>query len=181
MNRTINIEKEERTKAILKNRSELLKIEDKIVENRGELIKALEFTLSDERYAIDLSYVNEVIHINDITSLPCTPSFILGIINVRGRIISVIDLKKLFRLPETGITNLNRVIVVNHEGIELGILADDIIGNQNIFSDNLQSDISTITEVPDNFIIGISKDRLIMLDIKLLLLNKEIIVEEEVV
>ena len=181
MNKTINIEKEERTKAILRKRSELLKIEDKIVENKGELIKALEFQLSEERYAIDLSYVNEVIHINDITALPCTPSFILGIINVRGKILSVIDIKKLFNLPETGITNLNRVIVVKHEDIELGILADDIIGNNNIYRDNLQSDLTTITEVPDNLIIGISRDRLIVLDIKKFLLNEEIIIDEAII
>ena len=167
-------------KKILKQRADLLKIQIKKEDISGEIMAGLEFILADERYAIDSTYVSEVIPLKDLTSLPCTPDFILGIINVRGKIISVIDLKKFFNLPEKGITNLNRVIIVKHDGIELGILADEIAGSMQISLNKLQSKITTITEVQDDFIIGVTEDRLIVLDIKEFLLNEKLIINEEV-
>ncbi len=169
------------TKKILAQRAKLLKIQ-KVEEDEisGEIIQGLGFILTDERYAIDSTYVSEVIPLKNLTTLPCTPNFILGIINVRGKILSVIDIKKFFNLPEKGITNLNRVIIVKYDDIELGILADEITGNMNININNLQSKTSTITKVENDFIVGISEDRLIVLDIKEFLLNDKLIVNEEV-
>lgn len=170
----------EQKKETLKQRAETLKIQLAKEEVSGTIIQGLEFLLADERYVIDSTFVVEVIPLKDLADLPCTPDFILGIINVRGRIISVIDLKKFFNLPEKGITNLNRVIIVNHDGIELGILADEIAGNNEIYVDKLQSKITTITELQDDFIIGITEDRLIVLDIEEFLLNEKLIINEEV-
>ena len=167
-------------KKILKQRADLLKIQIEKEDISGEIMEGLEFILADERYIIDSIYVSEVIPLKDLTSLPCTPDFILGIINVRGKILSVVDLKKFFNLPEKGITNLNRVIIVKHDGIELGILADEIAGSMQISLNKLQSKITTITEVQDDFIIGVTEDRLIVLDIKEFLLNEKLIINEEV-
>jgi len=180
MDTNINLNKTHIEK-ILKQRAAMLKIDPELNKNEGQRINVIEFLLAGERYAIDLSFVNAVIKINNITALPGTPAFMLGIINVRGRIISVIDIKKIFNLPEKGITNLNRVIVVKHLDVELGILADEIFGNSTIQLDTLQSDISTITEVPENFILGIRKDRLIAFDIEKFLLSDRIIIDEHVV
>lgn len=166
-------------KAVLKERARLLAVKDKVAEDRGEQIDILEFMLAEERYAIDSTCVSEVIRIKELTPLPCTPAFILGIINVRGEILSVIDIKKFFNLQDKGITNLNRVIIVKYNGIELGILTDEIIENSTIDLDSLQSQITSVTEVPENFIVGVSKDRLIVLDIRQLLSNRKIIINEE--
>ena len=170
----------DKKKLILKQRADLLKIQEEKEDISGEQIDGLEFLLVKERYALDSCYVSEVIHLNELTQLPCTPEFILGIINVRGKIISVIDLKKFFNLPEKGITNLNRVIIVKHDGIELGILADEIIGSPIISLNKLQRSITTITEVQDDYIIGVTEDRLIVFDIKEFLLNEKLIINEEV-
>jgi len=131
-------------------------------------------------YSVDAKYISEVIPLKELTPLPCTPDFIMGIINVRGKIIAVIDLKKFFNLPKKGITNLNRVIVVKYEDIELGILADEIIGSTHIFPDKLQKTISTITGINNDYLMGVTEDRLIILNIKEFLLNKKIIINEEV-
>ena len=77
-------------------------------------------------------------------------------------------------------TNLNRVIIVKHDGVELGILADEITGNINININDLQSKTSTITKVENDFIIGITNDRLVVIDIKEFLLNDKLIINEEV-
>ena len=165
---------------ILKKRADILKMPVHEDIKSGEQINGLEFLLSEEKYAIDSVYVSEVIYINELTPLPCTPDFIVGIINVRGKILSIVDIKKFFNLPDAGITNLNKVIVVNYNGIELGILADEILGSSNIQLDKLQNKVTTITEVSQNFIIGITKTRLIVLDIKELLMSEIIIIDEVV-
>lgn len=170
----------EKKHKILKERALYYQSEEKKSIDLGEHINALQFILSGEKYTIDSSYVSEVILLEDMTSLPCTPDFILGVISVRGKIISVINIKSFFNLPDTGISNLNRVIVVKNDSFEIGILADEIIGNSIIYLDSLQKKIATVTEVPDNFIIGLTDERIIILDIKELLEEEKIIINEEV-
>ncbi len=176
-----NIMDNERKKKILKERARNLAIvEEENSCNKENQINFLVFSLAQEKYAIDLAYISEVIYIKDITPLPCTPEFILGIINIRGKIISVIDIRRFFGLKDKGISNLNRVIILRDGDIEFGILTDEIYGNTLINIESLQTDIATITDVPDNFIIGIGKDNLIVLDINELLKNERIIINEEV-
>src|SRR5438105_2245634 len=62
-------------------------------------LDVLEFRLGKERYAVESRYVREIIPLKTLTPLPCTPSFVAGIVNVRGRIVAVLDLKKFFGLP----------------------------------------------------------------------------------
>src|ERR1700726_1698325 len=80
------------------------------------MLDVLEFRLAQERYAIETRYVREVHPLKDLTPLPCTPPFVLGIVNVRGRIVPVFDLKKFFDLPDQGLTDLHRIILIEgHE------------------------------------------------------------------
>ena len=149
------------------------------VDNGKELI-GLGFLLSDEHYVIDASFVVEVIQINELTQLPSCPPFIMGIINVRGRIISVINLKTFLNLPSKGITNHNRVIVVKHQQIEIGLLADEVTGNMLVFTDQLQIPLSTLSSRQKEYLVGITKDHTVLLDIEKFLSAGEIIINEEV-
>ena len=144
------------------------------------LTEVVEFYLAYERYAIESRYIKEVFALKDLTTLPCTPSFVLGIINVRGQIISVIDLKKFFELPEKGITNLNRVIIIKKAGLEFGILADSIVGVKIIDCDKLQLSLPTLNGVRADYLKGVTEDHLIVLDGEKILTDKRIIVHEEV-
>src|SRR4051794_13858537 len=74
----------------------------------GEMLEILEFTLASERYAVENRYVLEVAPLKELTPLPCTPPFVRGIVNVRGRILPVFDLKMFFDLPQKGISDLHR-------------------------------------------------------------------------
>jgi len=170
----------EKKKLILRQRAMALKVEEKKDIDSQEQIAVLEYILGNERYAIDSQYVTEVILLKDISPLPCVPDFILGIINVRGKIMSVIDIKVFFDLPKKGKSNLNRVILVKYGDIELGILADEILGTQLVSLNSLQKTITTITDVPENFIVGVLKDGLIVLDICEFLTNEKIIINDVV-
>ncbi len=165
---------------ILKERARILKIEFETEILSDKIMDGLEFVLADENYIIDATCVSEVLPIKDITPLPCTPKFILGIINVRGKIIAIVDIKKFFNLPEKGITNLNKVILVNHNGIELGIITDEVLGHVQVFNSQLQSKIASITDVENNFIIGITKNREIVIDVKQFLNSEKLIINDKV-
>ena len=92
----------------------------------------LEFSLAYERYALETAFVREVYPLKEFTPLPCTPPFVLGIISVRGQILAVIDLKRFFNLPEKGLSDLNKVIILRRGGLEVGLLADAVSGVQAI-------------------------------------------------
>ncbi len=170
---------EEYIKKILKERAKRISSTNiESISTRDNYISGLLFKLSDEVYVVDTSYVNEVVFIKEVTPLPATPAFLLGIINVRGKIISVIDLRKFFSLSDRGITNLNRVIVIEGNDMEFGILVDEILGNSSVSIDNLQKDITGITEVADNYIKGVCKNNEIVIDILKIINDNKIIVND---
>lgn len=102
-----------------------------------EMTEIIRFQLAYQEYALEMKYVREVILTGEITPVPGTPDFISGICAARGQIISLMDLRALFRIPEKGLTDLNRVIVITDGKITFGILADTISGVGNIAIDQL--------------------------------------------
>ena len=113
----------EKKKAILKARAhDLAAIRNEEL-GQEEAIDVLEFRLACEAYAVETSYVQEVLAVGTITPLPGTPAFIVGVVNVRGRIHSVMDLKQLFDIPAKGLGDLNRLIILKSGAMEFGILA----------------------------------------------------------
>ncbi|MBI3853101.1 MAG: chemotaxis protein CheW [Verrucomicrobia bacterium] len=144
------------------------------------LLEVLEFRLAQERYAVETRFVREVYPLKDLTPLPCTPPFVLGIVNVRGHILPVIDLKKFFDLPEKGLTDLHRIILVRGNDLELGLLADVIVGVRSIPADSLQPSLPTLTGIRKDYLKGVTAERLVVLDLVRILADPKIIVHEEV-
>lgn len=189
-NQDITIEKKNnriRREVSLQKKKEILLTRSK--ELAGELhevqfdkgyFEVVEFVLSFEKYAVESFYVSEVIPLKDFTPVPCTPSFVLGITNIRGRIISIIDIKRFFNLPEKGLSNLNRIIVVHTPEMELGILADSIIGVRLLSRQDIQSTLPTLPDIGLEFLQGLTKDRIIILNVEKILSHPKIIVHQEV-
>jgi len=143
-------------------------------------LELLEFRLANECYALETRYVREVYPLKNLTPLPCTPPFVLGIVNVRGRILPVLDLKKFFELPEQGLTDLHRIILVQGHDLELGLLADVIAGVRTIPVDSLQPSLPTLTGIRAEYLKGVTAARLVVLDLDRILADPKIIVQEEV-
>ncbi len=177
----------EEKKKILKKRAQDIAQEPK-KEEVEEYIEVVEFLLAYERYGIESSYVREVYPLKEFTPLPCTPPFVLGIINVRGQILSVIDIKKFFDLPEKGLGDLNKVIILHSEGpvlsevegMEFGILADVVLGVHNVLLSELQPSLPTLTGIREEYLKGVTGERVVILDAEKLLSDKKIAVHEEV-
>ena len=143
-----------------------------------EFIEIVEFRLALENYGIASAFVNEVYPLKDFTPLPGAPPFVLGIVNVRGRIISVVDLKKFFDLPEKGLGELDKVIILRNERMEFGILADVILGARRIPLDAIRNAPATITGIGAEYIKGITEQRTIILDAENILGDENIIVRQ---
>ncbi len=143
-------------------------------------LELLEFRLARESYALETRYVREVCPLKNLTPLPCTPPFVLGIVNVRGRITPVIDIKKFFDLPDKGLTDLHRIILVRGNDLELGLLADVIVGVLTIPADSLQPSLPTLTGIRADYLKGVTAERLVVLDLDCILADPKIIVREEV-
>jgi len=170
----------EEAKAILKSRARRLAEPRSSAERDGERVDVLEFLLASESYAIETSFIAETFPLTDFTPLFCTPPFVLGIINVRGRIVSIVDMRRFFDLPVVGLANLNRVIIVRDEKMEFGILADSIVGIRSLLRQDLQPSLATLTGIRDEFLAGVTGERLALLDMGKILTDKRLIVHEEV-
>ena len=144
------------------------------------MIEVVEFALGYERYAFESSFIREIYPLKNFTPLPCTPPFVLGIMNVRGQIISIIDLKRFFDLPEKGLTDLNKVIILQGENIAFGVLADSVIGATSLNENDLQSSLPTLTGVRGKYLKGITREGTVILESVAILSDNNIIVNEHV-
>lgn len=143
-------------------------------------IEMVEFLLAREHYALESAYVREVYPLKDFTPLPGVPAFVLGLLNVRGRIISIIDLKKFFDIPARGISDLNKVIIIHDRKMEFGILADAIVGVRTVSAGDLARPLPTLSGIREEFLKGVTGDRLIVLDGARILADPHLVVHEEV-
>ncbi len=164
---------------ILRARARALARTQETVPDAGAMLDVLEFHLAKERYAVENRYVREVCTLKELTPLPCTPPFVRGIVNVRGRILPVLDLKKFFDLPEQGLTDLHRIILVRGHGLELGLLADGVVSVRALPAASLQSSLPTLTGIRSDYLKGVTVDRLVVLDLGRILADPKIIVHDE--
>jgi purine-binding chemotaxis protein CheW len=167
------------TRGILRQRARELAVEP-AAEGTGDRIEIVEFLLATEHYGIETAFVREVCALKDLTPVPCTPAHVLGILNVRGRILSVIDLKKFFDLPERGLSDLNKVLVLESGAMAFGILADRIRGIRRLPAGSLQRNMPTLRDIRAVYLKGIAEDRTIVLDGQEILSSDRMVVNEEV-
>ena len=171
---------DEEVKKILAARTkDLAKKKEKETQS-SEYMDVAEFILADERYGIESHRIVEVYPLKDLTPLPSTPPFIMGIINVRGQIKTVIDIKKFFDLPDKGLSDLSKVVIVRVGEIEVGFLADVSKGISSIPLNRIQSSLPTLTEIGAEYLKGVTSDQLIILDVEKILSDEKLIVNEEV-
>lgn len=142
---------------------------------KSDTITVVEFLLMPERYAIEEKYVSEVFFLKEITTIPGTPSFVMGVINLRGNIVSVVNLKNLFNLKDKGLTDLNKVIVIQNESMQFGIVSDAIVGSKTIELRNIIPPPPTLHQIGAEFVSGVCSDGLILLNGLALLFSKQII------
>jgi purine-binding chemotaxis protein CheW len=134
------------------------------------------FQISHESYAVPISCVHEIIREQHITSVPGVPVYIEGIINLRGRVIPVLDLHKRLQLPVEAQTRSTRIVVIEIGGQILGFIVDEVSEVLQIAPKSIEPPSPLITNLESHYLTGIAKvdDRLILLlDLDHLLSPKE--------
>ena len=169
----------EEQRSILKARARALAREPVRADAAQEFLDIIEFRLASETYGIESAFVREVHPLKDFTPLPGTPPFVLGIVNVRGQIVSVVDLKRFFSLPDKGLGELNKVIIIRDDRMEFGILADAILGTYSIPLEAIQPPLPTVTGIGAEYLKGVTGDRVIILDADRILGDEKIVVHQE--
>jgi purine-binding chemotaxis protein CheW len=150
--------------------------------------KYLTFALGNEEYGLEILKVREIIGYMDITAVPRTPAYVKGVINLRGQVISVIDLRAKFSMPEAPKTEETCIIVVdiqqpNGRRLNSGIVVDRVSEVLNISGDKIEEPPAFDSSVQVDFILGMGKigDSVkILLDIDKVLSHAETIELESV-
>lgn len=146
----------------------------------------LEFCFNNEgvvqNYAMEVIYAEEVYALRHITNIPCTPDFIIGIMNFRGKILSVIDIRKFLGFTTKSIhcKDVEKTIIVKVDEVILAIAIDDVIGYKVISLEQIQKDISTLTNTKADYFKGITDKGMIVLNMRNILMDKRIIINEQV-
>lgn len=165
---------------ILRSRARSLARDLTPVETTLETLDIIEFSLASEIYGIESAFVREVYPLKDFTPLPGTPPFVLGIVNVRGQILSVVDLKKFFNLPARGLGELNKILILHDDGVEFGILADVVLGTYSLPIEAISPGLPTVTGIGAEYLSGVTAERVIILDARKILGDEQIVVNQEV-
>ncbi|MCL4553285.1 MAG: chemotaxis protein CheW [Candidatus Marsarchaeota archaeon] len=123
------------------------------------------FDIGDEVYGVDISRVQEIIRMQTITQVPGAPPFVEGVINLRGKIIPVIDLHGRFRIEAAETSNSSRIVVVEDKGQVLGMVVDAVSEVHRIPINCIEPPSSIVAGADSDFIRGIAKleEKLIIL------------------
>ncbi len=149
-------------------------------QNREAAFDVIVFRICNEHYGIECGFMREVCSVNALTMIPCTPAWLAGTINLRGRIVAVLDLIKLFNLPAAEAENRKLAAVIGDHEFECGVLMHELIGQRTVFKDEIQTTAHRAAlETPPKWLKDITADRLIILDYEKIRSDKSIILDAE--
>ena len=134
------------------------------------------FDLADEYYGVDIAAVDSIIETQTITAVPRSPEFVEGVTNLRGVVLPVIDLRKRFGLESSELTKQTRIVVVEIDGMAVGMVVDAVTEVIRIQEESIEALSPIITTVDSSFLTGVAKvdERLIiLLDLKQILSSQE--------
>jgi purine-binding chemotaxis protein CheW len=146
--------------------------------SQDKTIEVVSFSIGAEKFIVESRYVHEIGKLREYTPVPDTPSFVIGVTNIRGVILAVIDLAKFFTIPSRGITDLPRLIVLGEEQFEFGILAAEA-------HDTYALEESAILEIPESvssatrkYLRGITADAYLFIDVRTLIDDERLTINQ---
>lgn len=163
-------------RGILHARAEKLSVPLQEAAPFQEELEILSFQLSQEEYGIETKYIREVYPIKEVTRLPHTPAFVYGLINLRRKILAVMDLRALFSLKEE--EGPKKAIILQHADKEFAIVADAVKGIERIAKKEVEIELPTLTGIKEAFLLGVTASSMTILDGAKLLASKQLVVND---
>lgn len=127
------------------------------------------FRLADELYGVDVMQIREVLRYTEITPVPGAPYYVLGIINLRGNVVTVIDTRKRFGLPSGEVDNNTRIVIVEVDGQVIGMLVDSVAEVTYLKQSEIEITPSVGNEETSKFISGVcnkNEELLILIELE---------------
>jgi purine-binding chemotaxis protein CheW len=115
------------------------------------------FELANEYYGVDISGVESIIKLQEITAVPHAPDFVEGVTNLRGTVLPVIDLRRRFNLPAADHDNDTRIVVVDVDGSKVGMIVDAVTEVLRVPDEAIEPPSPLVVTVNSAFITGIAK------------------------
>ena len=143
----------------------------------GDILEIVEFRIGRERLAFEAAWVKEVFIPRAVVETPCTPPFIAGVLNLRGSIISVVDLRVVLELPLED-EEMRTVLLLSDEEMEFGVLAAEVESAKTVFHHDLTPPLATASERALRFQRGLLPGAVSLLDARLLLASPQMRVEQ---
>lgn len=151
---------------------EIMEKEHKITDE----LQVVVFILEKNYYGVHILQVQEIIKMTEVTKLPNTPDFIEGIVNLRGKIVPIMDLRKRFGLQEAATNENSKILILKLEEVQFGIIVDEISEVEKVPVSLIENPPKVVSGVRGEFISGIAKNNerlLILLDIEKILTLEE--------
>jgi purine-binding chemotaxis protein CheW len=145
-----------------------------------EMIELLVVSLGGERFGIETVYALEAISLRELIPVPCTPVFVLGIINYRGRILTVLDLRSILNLSGEDVTEGSKVVSVEAGGITFGIVVDEVVETMSVRANKVTSPPEAFTGLRLALTRGMTEELITILDLDALARAPAILVNEQV-
>jgi purine-binding chemotaxis protein CheW len=147
-----------------------------VAANNDEVLQWVTYKLGEETYGINVMQVQEVLRHTEIAPVPGAPEYVLGIINLRGNVVTVIDTRLRFGLPSSDISDSTRIVIIEPDDQVVGILVDSVAEVVYLRSSEIDSAPNVGTEESAKFIQGVSNrdgELLILVDLNKLLNDEE--------
>jgi purine-binding chemotaxis protein CheW len=167
---------------ILIERAERLSRVEK-VEDTGEKMDAVIFQLGSEFFALEAQYIHEIRQIGDITPVPCTPDFVMGITSVRGSIYPALDIRKSFGAEEKHVSPESMFILTIWNKIEVCLLVDAVLEKRGIPKRDIKPIVTGSKNANLNYVVGfvLLNDKMVtLIDWNGFIAQASIVVNEEV-
>lgn len=140
------------------------------------IIQWVTFFLENEKYGIKVMQVQEVLRITEIAPVPGAPDYVLGIINLRGNVVTVVDSRKRFGLPEKETDDSTRIVIIEAGDTVVGIMVDSVAEVVDLRANDIETAPNVGTDESSKYIQGVSsqgQELLILVDVDKLLSDEE--------
>jgi purine-binding chemotaxis protein CheW len=128
-------------------------------DSQEDIIQLVTFDIGSEKFGIDILQVQEIIRMVDITRVPNSESYVKGVINLRGKIIPIIELRARFGIDMVEYNNETRIIVLEDEEITVGFVVDKVNQVTNISKDTVENAPPMIEGIDSDYIAGVSQQK----------------------
>lgn len=140
------------------------------------VVQWVTFRLAEENYGINVMQVQEVLRVSEIAPVPGAPHYVLGIINLRGNVVTVIDTRIRLGLPTTDVTDSTRIVIIESSGHVVGILVDCVAEVVDLQASAVESAPNVGNDESANYIQGVTSrdgELLILVDLNKLITDEE--------